>query len=187
MARTEVRGTFSQFGPRRPASAGRLARTLGSVKPTLQHLTGISAYRRSLNSHEQTRPRGYLAMDLQVNATVAKHSCRRHQTQMPRHIPPVCRRKVKPSQVELLRLSREQSLKSVHGAAAVNAAASCRIFGGGFELLVQAASCNSPPPSIPRCNYKSSGTQPLQRRSRNATLPKGSLANKLNVHPDRMQ
>ncbi len=29
MARAEVRGTFSQLGPRRPASAGRLARTLG--------------------------------------------------------------------------------------------------------------------------------------------------------------
>ena len=32
MARAEVRGTFSQLGPRRPASAGRLARTLGPAK-----------------------------------------------------------------------------------------------------------------------------------------------------------
>ncbi|CAD5374380.1 hypothetical protein RA210_U510003 [Rubrivivax sp. A210] len=29
MARAEVRSTLSQPGPRRPASAGRLARTLG--------------------------------------------------------------------------------------------------------------------------------------------------------------
>ncbi|CAD5373070.1 hypothetical protein RA210_U290011 [Rubrivivax sp. A210] len=29
MARSEVLGTLSQPGPRRPASAGRLARTLG--------------------------------------------------------------------------------------------------------------------------------------------------------------
>ena len=31
MARAEVRGTFSQLGPRRPAYAGRLTRTLGRM------------------------------------------------------------------------------------------------------------------------------------------------------------
>ena len=39
MARTEVHGTFSQFGPRRPASAGRLARTLGVASYSHQFTT----------------------------------------------------------------------------------------------------------------------------------------------------
>ena len=37
MARAEVRGTLSQPGPRRPASAGRLARTLGLRIATFQN------------------------------------------------------------------------------------------------------------------------------------------------------
>ncbi len=56
MARTEVRGTFSQFGPRRPASAGRLARTLGSAMQAKWYSSRVSAWRRVLNSHEAAQP-----------------------------------------------------------------------------------------------------------------------------------
>ncbi|CAD5374383.1 hypothetical protein RA210_U510006 [Rubrivivax sp. A210] len=52
MARAEVRGTFSQPGPRRPASTGRLARTLGVKFPlcnpdiNLHESTCINSFRR---------------------------------------------------------------------------------------------------------------------------------------------
>jgi len=170
-----VRGTFSPARAWRPAVVARLALTLGSVKPTLQHLTGTSAYWRSPNSHEDIRPRGHLATDLQVNAAVAEHWCRRHQIQIPGHAPAVYLRHVKPSQVELPRLSREQSLKSVLGSAAVNATSNRRFFAGGFRLSVQATSCSSPQRSVPRRNHRHSGARPIQRRSKNATLPNPSL------------
>ena len=46
MARSEVRGTFSQSGPRRPAAVARLARTLGSAShlfPDMQSALEASA------------------------------------------------------------------------------------------------------------------------------------------------
>ncbi|CAD5373991.1 hypothetical protein RA210_U400006 [Rubrivivax sp. A210] len=56
MARAEVRGTFSQPGPRRPTSAGRLARTLGSAGEAVQCSSRVSALRREPNSHEAAKP-----------------------------------------------------------------------------------------------------------------------------------
>ena len=50
MARAEVRGTFSQLGPRRPASAGRLARTLGIRTTAVQYSSRMCACRRELNT-----------------------------------------------------------------------------------------------------------------------------------------
>jgi hypothetical protein len=38
LARSGVRGTFSQPGPSHPAASGRLTRTLGRMKPTLSNL-----------------------------------------------------------------------------------------------------------------------------------------------------
>ena len=56
-ARPEVRGTFSQSGPWRPAAVARLARTLGRRGQALWRSSRISALRRGLNSHEAAKPR----------------------------------------------------------------------------------------------------------------------------------
>ena len=55
MARSAVRGTFSQPGPSHPAAAGRLARTLGIRKRHMCYSNRKCAYRRELNSHEAAK------------------------------------------------------------------------------------------------------------------------------------
>ena len=55
-ARPEVRGTFSQSGPWRPAVVARLARTLGSKMQVVGASQQIQRLRRELGSHEATAP-----------------------------------------------------------------------------------------------------------------------------------
>ena len=56
LAQTEVRSTFSQSGPRRPAAAGPLARTLGLRTTAMWKSSRKCACRRELNSHEAAKP-----------------------------------------------------------------------------------------------------------------------------------
>ena len=57
MAQTEVRGTLPQSGPRRPAAAGPLARTLGITNTAVDYASRTCGLRRELNSHKRATPR----------------------------------------------------------------------------------------------------------------------------------
>ena len=77
MARLAVRGTFSPTGPRQPAAARRLPRTLGSAENSVHRPSRVGACRRELSSHNAAQPRVSTPLRLSDSA---------HQTQRPRKL-----------------------------------------------------------------------------------------------------
>ena len=62
LAQTEVRSTFSQSGPRRPAAAGPLARTLGRTKRRVRKVCGSSVHGANSRMHRVRQGRAGAAM-----------------------------------------------------------------------------------------------------------------------------
>ena len=142
MARAEVRGTLSQPGPRRPASAGRLARTLGAEMSALHCSSRISAWRRGLNSHEAIAPLRLICRVRCIGKPAAELRIQGLQIQAPRPSRVATKDKNSTRQVGAEFRVGSFGTQSVLGAVAISSTIAQHTRSGGLQPLVGAAAGN---------------------------------------------